>query len=243
MSLFPFPRRFDERCPEMVDLPNADPTLLEGELRNLRIINRWLGGLSALRGALLPLALKGTPGRTLEILDLATGSGDQPVALACSFRRLRRSVVFTAMDRNQRVLDIARRISADFGEIRFVKGDILTPGYPDRSFDFVLCSLAIHHFSWTNAALILQHMNRLSRIGFILCDLSRSRLALFCAWVYTRLTTRNIMTRADATASVHAAFTKEELASLGADAGVGPLQIYSAPMFRLIAVKVKHPAG
>lgn len=243
MSLFAFPRRFDEKCPEMVDLPDADPRLLEGELRNLRIINRLLGGLSAVRGALLPLLLKTEPTRTLEILDLATGSGDQPVALARLLRRLRRPAVFTAIDRNERVLDIARRNSADFDEIQFVRGDILAPAYLDKSFDIVLCSLAIHHFSWTNATRVLHHMDRLSRVGFILCDLSRSHLALLGAWAYTRLTTTNVMTRTDAIASVNAAFTKEELANLGADAGVGPLQIYTAPMFRLVATKVKHPEG
>ena len=31
----------------MVDLPDADPVLLRGELRNLRIINRYLGGLDS----------------------------------------------------------------------------------------------------------------------------------------------------------------------------------------------------
>jgi ubiquinone/menaquinone biosynthesis C-methylase UbiE len=243
MSFFDFPRRFDEKIPEMVDLPDANPDLLEGELRNLRIINRRLGGLSAVRSALLLLALKADPSRTLHILDLATGSGDQPVALAHALTRLRRRAVFTAIDRNERMLETARRISGNSAKIRFEKGDILSPAYPDRSFDIVLCSLAIHHFSWNDATRILRQMDRLCRIGFVLCDLSRSRLAVLGAWAYTHLTTTNIMTRKDAVASVLAAFTKEELAALATDAGVGPLQIYTAPAFRLIALKEKHYAG
>lgn len=239
MSPFSLARRFDEHAPEMVDRPDPDPVLLEGEMKNLRIINRRLGGLSAVRRAVLPLAMRADPARPLQILDLATGSGDQPVALAQTLRRLRRPAVITAVDRNDRVLATAREFAAGFEEIRFERVDILAPPYPDGSFDIVVCSLALHHFSWTNAVRILRHMDRLSTIGFVLCDLSRSALAVAGAWLYTRLTTRNIMTHTDAIASVLASFTKEELTSLAADAGISPMCITTAPAFRLVAVRQK----
>jgi hypothetical protein len=64
----------------MMDRPEADPRVLEDDLRNLRIINRYFGGLRALRNAVLPMARRVNPGETIIMLDLATGSCDQPVA-------------------------------------------------------------------------------------------------------------------------------------------------------------------
>lgn len=223
----------------MVDMPDADPVLLRGELRNLRIINRYLGGLAAVRKALLPMIRNTDPAHTLEILDLATGSGDQPAALARIFRGIERRVRITAVDNNDTILAEARAHAAGMDEIRFEHGDIRALAYPDRSFDVVLCSLAIHHFSLTDAIKLLGEMDRLSKVGFILNDLSRSYFALACAWLYTRSTTTNIMTRTDAIASIYAAFTKEELGSIVDEAGVGPLEIFRAPFFRLIGVKRK----
>jgi ubiquinone/menaquinone biosynthesis C-methylase UbiE len=223
----------------MVDMPDADPVLLRGELRNLRIINRYLGGLAAVRKALIPMVMSTKPGHTLEILDLATGSGDQPVSIARTFRELGRRALITAVDNNDIVLADARDYAAGINEVRFEQGDVRAPAYPDRSFDVVLCSLAIHHFSWAGAVRLLQEMDRLCRIGFIVNDLSRSYFALACAWTYTRLTTTNIMTRTDAIASILAAFTKEELDRMATEAGVGPLELFRAPFFRLIAVKRK----
>lgn len=223
----------------MVDMPDADPLLLRGELRNLRIINRYLGGLAAVRKSLIPIVMSTDPGDTVEILDLATGSGDQPLALARLFRQLGRRVHITAIDNNETVLAEARNHAAGSNEIQFAHGDINALTYPDRCFDAVICSLAIHHFSRTGAVKLLREMDRLSKIGFIVNDLSRSYFALACAWIYTRSTTTNIMTRTDAIASIYAAFTKDELGSMVDEAGVGPLELFRAPFFRLVAVKRK----
>jgi ubiquinone/menaquinone biosynthesis C-methylase UbiE len=223
----------------MVDLPDADPALLRGELRNLRRINRYFGGLAAVRRALTPMLVNVPSNHTVELLDLGTGSGDQAVAIARMFRQSGRCITITAIDNNDTVLAEARTYAAGFDEIRFEQGDIRSLAYPDRSFDIVLCSLAIHHFSWSAAVRIIQEMDRLCRIGFILSDLTRSYFALTCAWLYTRVTTTNIMTRTDAIASIFAAFTKEELARMAHDAQVSPLEISREPFFRLNAVKRK----
>jgi ubiquinone/menaquinone biosynthesis C-methylase UbiE len=232
-------RRFDERKPEMVDMPDADPELLRGELRNLRIINRYFGGLSTVRNAVMPMVLETHPRTTVVILDLATGSGDQPVAIARKLRKLGRRTLITAVDRNETVIAEARRHAAGFDEIRFEIGDIRSLPCPDGSFDIVLCSLALHHFAWPAGVHLLGEMNRLSRIGFVVNDLSRSYLALAGTWLYTRATTTNIMTKTDAIASIRAAYTKEELNRMAVEAGIRGMEVYLAPFFRLVGVKRK----
>jgi SAM-dependent methyltransferase len=53
----------------------------------------------------------------------------------------------------------------------------------------------------------------------ILVDLSRSRLALAAAWLLTRLTSRNRLTRSDGVLSVRRAYTVAEAAKLAQQAG------------------------
>ncbi len=236
---FPVPRRrFDPARPEMVDLPHPDPVLLRGEMKNLRIINRRFGG-TALAREILKLAQRTGPERQLEILDLATGSGDLPMEIIQSMGRLDRRVAVTALDRNEVVLEEARAFTSGVEGMTFVRRDILELDYPDGSFDIVICSLALHHFTRPDAVRIIREMRRLSRTGFVIGDLRRSYAALAGAWIYTRLTTTNIMTRTDAVASVLAAFTKEELEELMREAGVKGATVYRAPVFRLVAMYVK----
>ncbi len=232
-------RHFSESRPEMMDQPNADPKMLEDDLRNLRIINRYFGGLSALKNAVVPLVMKTKSGEAASILDLATGSGDQPVSLAKALRRAGKRVQITALDRNEFMLETARGYATGFDEIHFERGDILDLKYDARSFDVVTCSLAIHHLSRENGVKLLREMNRISRIGFVVNDLSRSYIGAGTAWVYTHLTTTNPMTRYDSVASVQRAFSKKELTEMADEAGVQPVNIFARPLFRLLAVKEK----
>jgi ubiquinone/menaquinone biosynthesis C-methylase UbiE len=232
-------RAFDPSHPEMVDRPDADPRLLREEMVNLRKINRRFGGIPALRREIAALASNAVRHRPLRILDLATGSADVPVALIDDFTRAGRPVRITAVDRNEVVLQEASRYAAGDSSITFVRGDILELGYPDVHFDIVLCSLALHHFALADAVWILREMERLSAVGFVLSDLRRSYPALCGAWLYTRLTTRNIMTRTDAIASVRAAFTEAEIRDLLARAGVADAAIRRVPGFRLMVTRRK----
>lgn len=220
----------------MVDLPDPDPELLRGELANLRIINRRFGGIAPVQEAVAALASGVPADGPIEILDLATGSADVPLGAADRLAREGRRVRITAVDRSDLVLDEARWHAAGDREIAFVRGDILELGYPDACFDIVLCSLALHHFSAADAVRIVREMRRLARIGFVVCDLRRSAVALAAAWIYTRVTTRNVMTRTDALASIRAAFTPGELSSILREAGAEGAVVRKTPWFRMTAV-------
>ncbi len=222
-----------------MDRPEADPKILEDDLRNLRIINRYFGGLRALRKAVLPMAEKVKSGEKITILDLATGSGDQPVALVRAFRQIGGRLHITAVDRNEVMLETARKHAADMKEIDFERRDLMNLPYGNESFDIVTCSLAIHHFSHDDGVKLLREMNRISRLGFVVNDLSRSYIGAATAWLYTRLATRNPMTRYDSVISVLRAFTKDELTAMAVEAGVGRVKVYTAPLFRLLAVLEK----
>jgi len=232
-------RQFSPDLFEMMDRPGADRRVLMDDLKNLRTINRWCGGLAALRNAVIPLS-EAKNGRTpLTFLDLATGSGDQPVSLVRSFRRSGKKVHITAVDRNPVMLDAAREYATGYDEIEFAQEDILHLPYEDARFDIVTCSLAIHHLSREDAVRIMREMDRLSCIGFVINDLSRSHVGAASAWIYSRATTHNPMTRFDSVLSIRRAFKRKELLEIAKEAGTTPIRVYRAPFFRLVAVRQK----
>ena len=236
MPLFVPIRRFDPAKPELMDLPGNDTVLLAEDLKNLRTINRYFGGFAAIGKTILPFFHGLAPDKPVEILDLATGSADHPVEIARIARKLGRRVHIVAVDRNPQILEIAHRRTQGIPEIEVARKDLLQLDFADGSFDIVLCSLALHHFSREDAVRILREMNRICRIGFIVNELNRSWIAACTAWAYTHVTTRNPLTLNDSYASVLRAFTPGELREMAVEVGIKKFEITTRPFFRLILV-------
>jgi len=229
-------RQFRQDEPELMDVPNQNPEILRQDLRNLRTINRYFGGLGAVRNHVVKMFSKVDRTQPVQILDLATGSADHPLALVNLARSLGRRIRITAIEQNPLTLAVARERSSTHNEITIEEGDILMMDSPPKSFDIVLCSLALHHFSRNDAVQILKTMTAVSRVGLIVNDLYRSWPAAWTAWMYTHLTTRNPMTLNDSYVSVLRAFTPGELRGMALEAAIPHPQIFRHPVFRLVLV-------
>lgn len=116
---------------------------LRDDLLNLETLNRVFGSHSLVCKSVKPWLQTGRPNR---ILDLATGGGDIPRELVKVARRAGIEIEIDAVDRQPSTLEFARSQSKDFPEIRFQQGDIFAFGN-GITWDIVLCSLALHHFS------------------------------------------------------------------------------------------------
>jgi len=236
MSCFIPSRHFNPAVLEFIDRTNNNPDLLRDDLKNLRDINRYFGGLSAIRREVVPLLAALPSQREVRILDMATGSADHPLAIAGLAEQMNRSVTICAVDKNPQILEIARQRTAGFDNIKIEKHDILAVPYADQSFDVVLASLVIHHLSRTDAVLLLREMKRLSRMLCIVNDLNRSWPAYGLAWLFAHISTRNPLSRNDAPVSVLRAFRPEELRAMAADAGLANITIKRSPFCRLLLV-------
>lgn len=217
-------RRFDPALPEMMDRPGQDPELLRADLTVLAWLNRQCGGYR------IPLRyLPAFQPRT--ILDLATGGGDVPRAIA-----LRWDVKITAVDVNQDILRIARERSAGFPQITFEQHDLRALPYAPASFDVVLCSLALHHFSEPDAVAILRRIHEIARIGYIVNDLRRNRVAVGLTHFMARHIITNPLAKFDAPASCERAFTVDELRAMAQRAGLEQFRIHRHLLFRMALV-------
>lgn len=224
---------------ELLDETDQDLAELAASLRDVRRVNLFFGGLGTVRTNLPRLLAATSPERPVTILDLATGSGDIPINVVRWAQDQGREVDITATDFSADILTVAARRVARYPNIRLLQCDARDVPFPDASFDLVLCSLALHHFLPLDAVRVLSEMDRLSRVGFLVNDLARSRPGYFGAWLVGRLATRNRITRHDAPLSALRAYTPAELREMLGQAGVKDVEVRRSPWFRMAAIQVK----
>ena len=123
-----------------------------------------------------------------------------------------------AVDAQPATLAIAEKKCAEYPEIHFQQADALK--YDARlRYDFVHCSLALHHFSDENAALLLRRCRELSTRFALVADLERSALTTAGVWAVTAAIYTDPMTKHDGRLSARRAFSFEELRALTEAAG------------------------
>lgn len=187
----------------------------EAGMRNLAAINRRFGSHRLLR-QFLDLWLN--PGRCYRVLDLCTASGDAPREMVNWARAREITLRVDAIDRNDAALEIARRESRDYPEIHYLRGDALR--FESReTYDLVLCTLALHHFSGEEATALLRRCRDLSHRFVLVSDLERSLVTLAGVHLLTTVFFRDPITRHDGIASAHRAFSYREFRALAEAAG------------------------
>jgi ubiquinone/menaquinone biosynthesis C-methylase UbiE len=210
---------------EHLDGDLTDERVLEGNLRDLRRINRFAGGLELSRRAIdaLLAAARVPLDQPVSLLDVGTGGADIPVGLIEHWRRRGRRLTALGIDNRAEILAAAARerpavLTTDGLTLRVADGRTLP--FEDGSFDFAHTSLVLHHLDPTDARALIREMARVARHGLVINDLARGRLRYVGAWVLLHVVTRNAFTRHDGPLSVRRAYSLAEARTLVTEAGL-----------------------
>jgi ubiquinone/menaquinone biosynthesis C-methylase UbiE len=187
--------------------------------RELKIINRTLGGVRAIE-RFLPPAKRGI---NLLMLDVAAGACDVSEAL---LEKLPCRIV--TLDLNARGLKLADQSWP-------VVADALALPFRDGTFDVVMASLFFHHLSNDNCVQVLSQMWRIAKQRILVNDLHRHAVAYFSIRALTALFSRSRMVRHDGPVSVLRAFRSSELLDIARRAGV-PARVHRSFPYRLVLV-------
>lgn len=213
---------------ELLDGELTDRDVLDGNLRDLRRLNRLLGGtqlsLRALRALVHPGAVGGRD--PLRILDIGCGACDIPLAFAGA-RGPWSSVEVTAVDSRPEIVDAARRIEpalASRPDVRLEVADGRALPFDDGSFDVAHSSLVLHHLDPGETNGFLLEMARVARLGIIVNDLERGLANWLGAWLLLHVLSRNRFTRHDGPLSVRRAYTRAEMRDVIEGAGLRPIR-------------------
>jgi len=225
-----------EGVSELIDEPGVALDELAANLEDLERLNRWFGGTRLILRHLVPLLRRAGSGE-IRILDVATGGADIPAAVVRWARRRGHPVRIVGIDKNPQVVRAAAERLRDYPEITVKLGDALALPYPPRSFDIVLCSLALHHFTYPEGVTLLRALDRIGRWGFIVNDLVRSWHAYLLTWLAMHLFCRGRLGRHDGPLSIRRAYTPPELSFMVNEAGVEAVRIRPHLFFRVALVK------
>ncbi len=221
---------------EMMDFTGNSPVLLADDLRNLRLLNRYLRGSHSVMLALWRV-LGSEPLKPVVYSrrrhgerrypggDLRQGEAERHVA----------ATIFD-IEADPITARIAAHRTQQHAEIKIIQGDAGAPPFSPGSFDFVVASQFLHHFSEAKIIDLITQWAKLARRAIIISDLVRHPLAYYGIRWLTQLTTRNLMTLTDAPLSVRRAFTFNEWRELLYQADVGSVEIFSVFPFRMAAV-------
>jgi|TARA_B110000438_G_C15810124_1_gene649235 SAM-dependent methyltransferase len=231
MKSFFFPPR--NLRDELLDLDEAPYEEVQDSLQDVAKVNRYLSGYRVLLQHVEPFLRSHKANHPFRVLDAATGSADQPMALVELARRIGVPIQITAIDINAKMLKLAQEEVAHYPEIQLVQCDILRLPFRDDEFDLAVNSLSLHHFSWDKAVKILRTIYKAGRLGMVVNDLHRSRIAHTTIFILTRIFTRNRLTRYDAPVSVMNAFTPKEFCELAQQAEIDPYEIHRHFPYRI----------
>ena len=237
MVLVDFSQRSHES--EILDAPHLlSSSELRVIFRELRIVNRWLGGSRAALQEIKPLiqeiAGEKTDKRPVEIVDLGSGSGDIPVALVTWARRAGYSLRVLAVDVDPTVCKIARRQTLHFPEITVLQGDVSRPPLREKGCDLILCSAFLHHFTDSKIATLLRSLLLTARKGVVISDLHRHPLAYWGIRLFTILFSRSKAVRNDGPLSVLKGFRRPEVEAILDTAGVPRARVKWRWAFRYV---------
>ena len=220
---------------EMMDLPGNPKALLVEDLRNLRIINRYLGGYRGVITGLRRLVGQDRM-RQFSLLDVGTGSADIPKVIVQWARNHGIQAKVVALEPDPVTAEEAAHQTQDCPEITIIRADGMAPPFQAASFDFVLASQMLHHFTEDKIIVLLKTWSGLARKAILVSDLVRDPLAYYGIRLITRLFTRNEMTRVDGPLSVRRALTKKEWRALFREAAVGPFRLVPIFPYRQITL-------
>jgi 2-polyprenyl-3-methyl-5-hydroxy-6-metoxy-1,4-benzoquinol methylase len=208
-------RNFDSSLSEIMDRPQPVSDDLRIDLDNIERLNRSFGSYELIRFFLRRWI---APGESVSLLDLCTASGDIPRYVADWSRKQKSIVRVHGIDFQSSTLSIAQAKSVLYPEITYEEADVLhfTPAGP---FDFVICSLALHHFAHFDALNLLRRIRSFARRGAVVADLARSDFGIMGIYLLTSLLIKHPMNKFDARLSIRRAFSFRELAVAAAEAG------------------------
>lgn len=184
---------------------------LEKTLNDLDNINKWLGGNKITLDGVKEL-LQGLPKEvTYSIADVGCGNGAVLREIAKWGRSNSYKLQLFGIDANEYAMDIGRKLSVEFPEIKFKSLNIFSETYKNERFDVVLCTLTLHHFKDAEIVQLMQLFIDQSRLGVVINDLQRSKIAyrLFQAFCFVFI--NNEIARKDGLISILRGFKKEDL--------------------------------
>lgn len=209
---------------EMMDDFSIRDERIDKALHELKIINKYLGGILTTKSALKYFDIN--KNQKFQVLDIGSGSSDNLIAAKKIFSQLQ----ILSLDKNLRALNSSKNLTEK------INSDAFYLPIKNNSCAILHAALFLHHFNEEQILKLLKEFLRIAKKGIIINDLQRSYLALFGIKILTFVFSKSEMVKNDGPLSVKRGFTKPELLKILSDADINNFIIKKKWAFRWMIV-------
>lgn len=220
MSLFA--QRSEEK--ELMDDLDCSGEELTQTLRELKTINRWLGGNYVTTNGLSKI-FKSHPQSSYTIADIGCGGGDMIKVMQKWAVDQKKAIKFIGIDANRNIIDLARVRLADVPKVTWRVQNVFNEEFSEEKVDISTCTLFTHHFTDRELIGLLESLRAKSRLGIVINDLHRHWFAFYSIKFLTRVFSKSKMVQHDASLSVLRSFSKSDWERILRSAGIDKFNI------------------
>ncbi|HRI04468.1 MAG TPA: methyltransferase domain-containing protein [Pyrinomonadaceae bacterium] len=219
--------RFATRSYELERLDTGEYTPAEYRRwqREMWFIHRMFGELRALRRTLFR-DIEADGDVPVSVLDVGAGSGELLRTLAKWTAGRKTFLVGAELN-----AEATRTIKSD--RLAAIQCDALRLPFDDDSFDYVFCSLFLHHLGDEDAARLLKEMSRVARKRIYAIDLNRQPIAYYLYKALGRVLLQRF-TLEDGALSILRSFSPVEMVEIANAAGLADIKVEKSRVNRLI---------
>jgi 2-polyprenyl-3-methyl-5-hydroxy-6-metoxy-1,4-benzoquinol methylase len=209
---------------ELMDDLDCSGDELTQTLKELKTINKWLGGNNVTTGGLEKI-VKVYPQTEYSIADIGCGGGDMMRVMDQWATRKKIKTKFYGIDANPNIIELAQTRLSDLKNVTLTVQNIFAPEFLVNKVDVCTCTLFTHHFTDAELVHLLKGLKAKSNLGIVINDLHRNSIAYYSIKLLTKLFSKSPMVQNDGPLSVLRAFSREDWERILSKAGVNNFQL------------------
>jgi hypothetical protein len=204
-------RSLEKEIMDDLDFQGAE---MEKLLKDLKTVNKWLGGNSITIDGLKKLLKEHPKNNPIVLLDIGCGDGEMLRKCADFGKKNNFNFNCIGIDFNENIIETAKNKSLAYANISFLTMDVLKNNTAIPNCDIALCTLFLHHFSTVDIEILLKKLSKKSKIGLIINDLERSKLAFNLFKLVSEIFLKTNTAKHDGLVSVASGFKRKELLNI-----------------------------
>lgn len=184
---------------------------LETSLEDIARVNRWLGGNYVTLSGIRELLKDQKEHKKFTVVDIGCGNGDMLREIAQYAEKSGLHIKLIGIDANSNTIAQARVLSKKYNSIHYEVIDIFSKEFESYQYDIGLCTLTLHHFDNEQIIKMLEIFAKQSKVGFIINDLHRSRVAYYLFKIVSTIFIKSKVAKHDGLISILRGFKRIEL--------------------------------
>ncbi len=212
-----FSQRSEQK--ELMDDLECSGEVLSQTLKELKTINRWLGGNHVTTNGLAKL-FHSQPQHSYSVADIGCGGGDMIRVMENWAKQNSYEVNFKGIDANPNIIQWASSRLIDLKNVSLSVQNVFSEEFLEEKVDVATCTLFTHHFTDAELVDLLAALTGKTRIGLVINDLHRHPLAYYSIKMLTATFSKSPMVQNDAPVSVLRSFSRKDWERILHQAGI-----------------------